>query len=437
MPSAISTDVLIVGAGVAGLWLNARLRRQGYSTVLVERASLGGEQTIKSQGIIHGGTKYALHGALTGASEAIADMPRRWREALAGDGELDLGRTRLLSDAHYLWSPGTLAGNLTSFFASKAVRGRVDQVKGDQLPPALQDRAFRGKVYRLAELVIDVPSLLANLAELAGDSLLAGERIEPLREGDALVGLRVDDREIRAQRIVLSAGAGTEGLLQALGLDQPAMQTRPLHMVMAKGPNLKPLYAHCLGGGPKPRVTVTTHPAADGQWVWYLGGDLAEADGVAREPAAQIAAAQKEIANLLPWVDQSLVRWATLRVDRAEPAQSGLVRPDNAFLADQQRLLVGWPTKLALAPDFSDRVIAHLERDGIRPQAQADLADLPRPPWACRPGSTCCHEPAHPARLPPPAGQHRFPGFATGPGHGQAGPRPRCEVPHRFHHPRR
>jgi len=380
MPTAISTDVLIVGAGVAGLWLNARLRRLGYSTVLVERASLGGEQTIKSQGIIHGGTKYALHGALTGASEAIADMPRRWREALAGNGELDLGRTRLLSDAHYLWSPGTLAGNLTSFFASKAVRGRVDQVKGDQLPPALQDRAFKGKVYRLAELVIDVPSLLANLAELAGDSLLAGEHIEPLREGDELVGLRVDDREIRAQRIVLSAGAGTEGLLQALGLSQPAMQTRPLHMVMAKGPNLKPLYAHCLGGGPKPRVTVTTHPAADGQWVWYLGGDLAEADGVAREPAAQIAAAQKEIANLLPWVDQSLVRWATLRVDRAEPAQSGLARPDNAFLADQQRLLVGWPTKLALAPDFSDRVLASLERDGVRPGAQADLSALPRPP---------------------------------------------------------
>ncbi|MGH2291210.1 NAD(P)/FAD-dependent oxidoreductase [Pseudomonas capeferrum] len=379
MPTAISTDVLIVGAGVAVLCLNARLRRQGFSTVLVERASLGGEQTIKSQGIIHGGTKYALHGALTGASEAIADMPRRWREALAGNGELPLGNTRLLSEAHYLWSPGTLAGNLTSFFASKAVRGRVDQVKGEQLPPALQDRAFKGKVYRLAELVIDVPSLLANLAELAGDSLLAGERIEPLRDGDELVGLRVDDREIRAQRIVLSAGAGTEDLLHALGLSQPAMQRRPLHMVMAKGPNLKPLYAHCLGGGPKPRVTITTHPAADGQWVWYLGGDLAEADGVAREPAAQIAAAQKEIANLLPWVDQGQVRWATLRVDRAEPAQSGLVRPDNAFIADQQRLLVGWPTKLALAPDFSDRVIAMFERDGIRPGAQADLSGLPRP----------------------------------------------------------
>ncbi|HIQ44898.1 MAG TPA: FAD-dependent oxidoreductase [Pseudomonas oleovorans] len=379
MSQSLSTDVLIVGGGIAGLWLNARLRRQGFATVLVECGSLGGGQSLKSQGIIHGGAKYALHGALTGASEAIADMPRRWREALAGAGELDLSGVRILSDAHYLWSPGTLAGNLTSFFASKAVRGRVDQVKGEQLPPALQHPKFKGKVYRLAELVLDVPSLIARLAELAGDGLLAGRQVEPLREGDELCGLIVDGREIRAQRVVLSAGAGNAELLAALGIEQPAQQLRPLHMVLAKGPALKPLYAHCLGGGPKPRVTVTTHPAADGQWVWYLGGDLAEADGVARDEGAQVAAAQKEMAALLPWVDQSQTRWATLRVDRAEPAQSGLVRPDNAFLAEQQNLLVGWPTKLALAPDFADRVLATLQRDGVTPAHHASLPELPRP----------------------------------------------------------
>ena len=379
MSQSLSTDVLIVGGGIAGLWLNARLRRQGFATVLVECGSLGGGQSLKSQGIIHGGAKYALHGALTGASEAIADMPRRWREALAGAGELDLSGVRILSDAHYLWSPGTLAGNLTSFFASKAVRGRVDQVKGEQLPPALQHPKFKGKVYRLAELVLDVPSLIARLAELAGDGLLAARQVEPLREGGELCGLIVDGREIRAQRVVLSAGAGNAELLAALGIEQPAQQLRPLHMVLAKGPALKPLYAHCLGGGPKPRVTVTTHPAADGQWVWYLGGDLAEADGVARDEGAQVAAAQKEMAALLPWVDQSQTRWATLRVDRAEPAQSGLVRPDNAFLAEQQNLLVGWPTKLALAPDFADRVLATLQRDGVTPAHHASLPELPRP----------------------------------------------------------
>ena len=380
MPSVISTDVLIVGAGVAGLWLNARLRKQGFSTIVVERESLGGGQSVKSQGIIHGGAKYALHGALTGASEAIADMPRRWREALAGDGELDLSGVRILSQAHYLWSPGTLAGNLTSFFASKAVRGRVDQVKGEQLPPALQDPRFKGKVYRLAELVVDVPSLIERLANLAGDGLLAGQSIEPLFDNNEWVGLRVDGRDIHAQRIVLSAGAGNAELLTSAGISIPAQQLRPLHMVLVKGPSLKPLYAHCLGGGPKPRITVTTHPAANGEWVWYLGGDIAEADGVAREPAEQIAVAQKELSNLLPWVDLSQAQWATLRVNRAEPAQSGLVRPDNAFLSDQGRLLVGWPTKLALAPDFSDRVLQALEQDGIKPGHAPALPELPRPP---------------------------------------------------------
>ncbi|MEN0105252.1 MAG: FAD-dependent oxidoreductase, partial [Pseudomonas sp.] len=227
-----------------------------------------------------------------------------------------------------------------------------------------------------------VPSLIQRLAELAGDSLLHGDSLEPLLQDGELAGLRVDGRDIHAQRVVLSAGAGNAALLTALGQSQPLMQRRPLHMVMVKGPTLKPLYAHCLGGGPKPRVTVTSHPTADGQWLWYLGGDLAEADGVARDGQAQIAAAQKEMANLLPWVDFSQAHWATLRVDRAEPAQSGLVRPDNAFLAEHQRLLIGWPTKLALAPDLADRVLAALRRDGVQPGNHPPLPELPRPPIA-------------------------------------------------------
>jgi glycerol-3-phosphate dehydrogenase len=386
MSQALSTDILIVGGGIAGLWLNARLRRLGYATLLVENESLGGGQSVKSQGIIHGGTKYALSGALTGSSEAIADMPRRWRAALAGSGELDLSGVRLLSDAHYLWSPGTLAGNLTSFFASKAMRGRVDAVKGEALPPALQHPKFKGRVYRLAELVLDVPCLIARLAELADDSLLTGQHIEPLRDGSELTGMVVDGREIRAKRVVLCAGPGNAELLAEMGIEQPRQQLRPLHMVLVKAPTLKPLYAHCLGGGPKPRVTITTHPAADGQWVWYLGGDLAEADGVARDEAAQIRTAQQELGELLPWLDLSAAEWRTLRVDRAEPAQSGLVRPDNAFLSEQGRLLVGWPTKLALAPDLADRVIATLDRAGIQPGDYPALPAMPRPriapaPW--------------------------------------------------------
>lgn len=382
MHSPISTDVLIVGGGVAGLWLNARLRRLGYSTLLVERGALGGGQSGKSQGIIHGGAKYALHGALTGSSEAIADMPRRWRDALRGSGDIDLTGVRVLSEAHYLWSPGGLAGKLTSFFASKAMRGRVDQVKGRDLPPALDHPDFKGRVYRLSELVLDIPSLIARLAELGEGTITAGERISPLTDKDGLMGLTVDGRDIHARRVVLSAGSGNEALLAELGQQQPAMQKRPLHMVLVKAPSLKPLFAHCLGSGPKPRMTITSHPADDGQLVWYLGGELAEAEGVARDEQAQIRHAQQELAALVPWIDLTDARWATLRIDRAEPVQSNLIRPDNAFLAEDGRLLVGWPTKLALSPDFADRVVAALERGAVSPTATPPLPPLPRPPLA-------------------------------------------------------
>ena len=85
---------------------------------------------------------------------------------------------------------------------------------------------------------------------------------------------------------------------------------------------------------------------------------------------------------MLPWVDLSQAQFATMRVDRAEPQQSGLVRPDNAFLDVQGRLMVGWPTKLALAPDFADRVLASLSRDDIHPIPQPTCLGLPRPPMA-------------------------------------------------------
>ena len=394
MSLTLNTDIAIIGGGIAGLWLNAQLRQRGFNTLLIEQNSLGGGQSVKSQGIIHGGAKYALHGALTGSSEAIAEMPERWRKALNGEGELDLRGVRLLSDAHYLWSPGSIAGNLTSFFASKAMRGRVDQVKGQQLPPALQHKDFKGRVYRLSELVLDVPSLVERMADLAGDSLLQATSITPRYENQTLVGVQADNYSINAQRVVFCAGSGTEALLHAFALSKPEQQLRPLHMVLAKGPALLPLYAHCLGGGSKPRVTVTTHPAADGQWVWYLGGNLAEADGVARSEAEQIRAAQTEIAQLLPWVAQEQIQWATLRVDRAEPVQSGLTRPDNAFVTEHGGLVVGWPTKLALAPDFSDRVIKLLERDGIQPSAAQSYADLPRPSVAQPVWETLLNDPA-------------------------------------------
>lgn len=380
MSTTLDTDICIIGGGIAGLWLNARLRQAGYQSLLVERGALGGGQSVKSQGIIHGGIKYALGGKLNAATEAIAGMPEHWRSCLAGDGELDLRGVRVLSEHHYLWSPGSLISNLAGFFASKALRGRVEQVKGKALPKVFNDPAFRGKVYQLGELVLDVPSSITRLAELSGDGLIADSSPHVLRADDGSIsGVQLHGATIRAQRYVLTAGEGTDALMQEWGESEPAMQRRPLQMVLVKGPDLPPLFAHCLGASPKPRLTVTTHPCEDGQWCWYLGGELAE-QGVNQTADALIDAAKRELTELLPWINLDNCQWTTLPVNRAEPAQSGLVRPDNAYVQAKGNALISWPTKLALAPNLSDQVFEELERQQIKPQPHAPLpSDLPRP----------------------------------------------------------
>ncbi len=71
----VNLDLAIIGGGVAGLWLANRAKAAGFSVAVLESKALGSGQTLASQGMIHGGMKYTLAGALTGASEAIADMP--------------------------------------------------------------------------------------------------------------------------------------------------------------------------------------------------------------------------------------------------------------------------------------------------------------------------------------------------------------------------
>ena len=123
-PIEVAVDVLIIGGGIAGLWTLARLQQASYKAVLLESQALGAGQTRYAQGIIHGGTKYALTGKLTASSEAVADMPSRWRACYQGNGELDLSQAELLSDAHYLWSTSSLTSRISGFFASKVMRAR-------------------------------------------------------------------------------------------------------------------------------------------------------------------------------------------------------------------------------------------------------------------------------------------------------------------------
>ena len=51
-PATLRPDIVIFGGGIAGLWLINRLNAAGYQCLLLESATLGGDQTLASQGIL-------------------------------------------------------------------------------------------------------------------------------------------------------------------------------------------------------------------------------------------------------------------------------------------------------------------------------------------------------------------------------------------------
>lgn len=383
MKKTVETDIVIIGGGIAGLWLLNRLRQMGYSVILLELKALGAGQTNKSQGIIHGGVKYALQGMMTVASHSIADMPKIWDDCLRGRGEIDLSQVPVLSAHQYLWSTGSLASKIAGFFAGMALKGNVQEVQPNDYPEIFKNPQFKGQVYSLDEIVVDVLAVVRELVKPNQDAIF---KIDPIHEdhlqfdeNGRLVTLEIqaepiDPIQIRAQKYIFTAGAGNEELLKPLKSHGIAMQRRPLHMVLVKTPFDYPLFAHCLGIGATPRITITTHKTQDNKTVWYIGGQIAE-EGVKRDAKTQIAAARKELKELFPWLDFSQAEFATFFVDRAEALQADGKRPDSCYAKEVENVIAAWPTKLALAPRLANEIIEKLKLENIKPHA-ADLRAL-------------------------------------------------------------
>ena len=372
----LNVDVVIFGGGVAGLWLLTRLRQAGYQTLLLENKALGAGQTRFSQGIIHGGTKYALTGKLTASSESIFAMPQLWRDCLEGKGEVDLSSVKILSEHQYMWSTPGLLSRLSGFFASRVVRGRMQAIKKENYPSAFQHKKFKGKVYRLDEPVLDASSVIHALAKPNINNIMQINSLRHFSEKKLTVESSDGDVwDISAAKIILAAGKGNAELLNQMGHDIPEMQLRPLQMVMLRGNLPDKLYAHCLGASVNPRITITSGEDKQSNIVWYLGGQLAE-DGIQRTGEEQINEAKKELKSLMPWLNFDVIEWATLNIERAEAKQKEGQRPASSFYYEKNNIITTWPTKLALAPNLANDVLNELEKQNIKKSNTTELPDF-------------------------------------------------------------
>jgi glycine/D-amino acid oxidase-like deaminating enzyme len=388
-------DVLIFGGGAAGLWCLDRLRRTGYHAILLESTALGQGQTIKAQGIIHGGGKYALRGVRDfEAVRATREMPERWRRCLAGDLEPNLTGAKVLADRCYLWLPrGSATAWLQSWgFISALKKAGLfstppERVPKDSWPAVLRDSALA--VYTLAEPVIATASLLETLASHHRKCIF---KYDGAAAGFFSEEVRIAETVLKPRSIVLAAGEGNAELLRQAQVSHVLMQCRPLAMVLLKGP-LSPLFGHCVVGG-KTQLTITA-PRPD---VWQVGGEIAEQ--LAHEENLEVAR-KKAIAEIRRWfpaLDFARLEIAIYRAVRAEARTNDQRRPSGVHAGlVAPRTIVAWPTKLALAPVLAEEVCNLVSSELGQPGEydQTTLPLWPGPPVARYPWEEVEWFPAH------------------------------------------
>jgi glycine/D-amino acid oxidase-like deaminating enzyme len=384
MSQPLKLDVAIFGGGIAGLWTLSRLLKQGFNAHLFECHQVGGGQSIASQGIIHGGTKYALTGKITGASEAIREMPAIWNQCLAGEGEIDLSEVKVNSTHQLLWTQASLKSKVGGFFASKVMSSRMTKLSSDDVPEIFRDAKFKGTVYRLDEQVLDPRSLFQCLFNHLSGYISFYSADQLAFNSERNDQFKIDALSFDAKAIVFAAGEGNEQLLQKADLKQPLMQRRPLHMPMVRSPSLPQLTAHALGHGTVPRMTITANTDKSGYVVWYLGGKIAE-EGVGSTADELIQRAKEELNDLLPWMDWGSMKWSTLMINRAEPLIADGSRPDRPYVQRNNKIITAWPVKLAFAPLVAKEIEDQVRDAGVGPSHSKVVTGLPTPPLSYLP----------------------------------------------------
>ncbi len=371
-----SPDIVIFGAGIAGLWTFNRLKSLGYDILLLEKETIGCGQTIASQGIIHSGLKFSLAGKVNKLAKSISAMPDLWREALNGDKNgkagVDLSSAKVAATSQQLLIPSGFMGGLTKLVAQRALGNNVHDIPHNEWSDDIKSSGFKGSVVFMDEPVLNIPSVLRALAQPYKSSVkqlpqeYANKPFEFLKENN-----------INAKQIIFTGAASNHELAKHYGHDKGLeTQARPLLQGMIKNAPF-PLFAHLVGTSDKPVASITTHETSDGSLVWYLGGGVAERKKE-DDPKDVYKAAIKAFKSYLPNIDFSQIEWGVLPIDRIEgKSKTDSWMPDTPTIHHTDEALYCWPTKLTFAPMLADLILEDLQKKSISPSANtSDFSHL-------------------------------------------------------------
>lgn len=212
-------DVIIVGGGIVGCATAYYLTRRGADVLLIERGEIGSGATGRSGGGVRQSARVSEELPL--AMESVALFP-----ALSDELGVDLEYTR--------------RGNLRLVEIPDHVRPMQADVARQQklgldvrwlepaevveLVPVLKRDAICGASYCPTDGHVNPFRLVTGFYQRARDAglqVLTGRQVDSIRHASADVVVKAGGREIRAQTVLIAAGAGSRALCLKLGFDLP------------------------------------------------------------------------------------------------------------------------------------------------------------------------------------------------------------------------
>lgn len=239
-------DALVVGGGVTGLLTAVRLREQGRRVVVLESRNLGSAQSGRNLGFIREQGREPVE------AMAMREANRAWRSLASArgpalgwtqGGHLSIARDSTSLERIAQWG-GVASEHGVPF---QILRPRDLEERVPWLAPDLAGAGFTPD-----DGHVDPRSAVAEIAALArevGVEVREGVTVTRLsREGGRIVGVEVGDRGVKAEVVVLAAGAWSSRLLRDAGIRLPLHVGRATVGLTAAAPPITRSSAWEVGG---------------------------------------------------------------------------------------------------------------------------------------------------------------------------------------------
>ncbi len=380
-----STRIVIVGGGISGLAIAARLAQSGLPVTVLESSRLGVGASTRNQGWLFSGAWFAPErpDLAKMCYESLQQTLQFCPESL----EEGCGRMVYLAE-----SPETDVGRWTSAWEAAGIpyAGLTSRLLFERFPHLAIARAR--DAYELPDRAIKIDLLLRSLAaaaEQAGAEIRTATTVTRIvQSGDTVEGVEVAHREIIPARLVILAGNAKGGSLypgfgtEAVGTQPKVALTPQKTHLLALRPEISrwPLCVIDSGG-----FNHIPHPpnSVFGSNRWLPVHD-AENE---RVDAAEIDRIWGHVQRLFPDVrreDQRAVEWAgttvqAMHVEQIEPGRAPLptVVDHQQECPPLRNLLSIFPGKASLWPH-----LAEMTQQAVFYKLDSMKSDFATPPWA-------------------------------------------------------